>query len=62
MELTEQMVAYVAQEGAGSRVINYGGHEIDLTPPWRRLTMREAILERSGVDIDARYPDAASLP
>jgi lysyl-tRNA synthetase class 2 len=34
--------------------------QIDLTPPWRRLTLREAILEHSGIDFES-HADAASL-
>jgi lysyl-tRNA synthetase, class II len=40
----EELVAYVAAE------VGYGG-EIDFSPPWRRMTLREAILERTGVDV-----------
>ncbi len=60
MALTEQMISTVAQDVLGTMKIQYQGQTLDLTPPWRRLTMRDAILERSGVDIDAG-PDAASL-
>jgi len=60
MALTERMLSTVAQEVLGTTTITYQGQTLDLTPPWRRLTMRDAILEYSGVDIDAG-PDAASL-
>ncbi len=50
MELTENMVAYVAQEVLGTTKIQYGEHEIDLTPPWDRKTMIGAIQEYTGVD------------
>ncbi len=50
MELTENMVAYVAQEVLGTMKIQYGEHEIDLTPPWDRKTMLGAIKEATGVD------------
>ena len=50
MELTENMVAYVAQEVLGTTKIKYGEHEIDLTPPWDRKTMIGAIEEYTGVD------------
>ena len=53
MELTEQMVAYAAEQVTGKTVITYDGHEINLAPPWRRLTLRDGILETSGIDIDA---------
>jgi lysyl-tRNA synthetase, class II len=40
----EELIGYVASE------VGYRG-EIDFSPPWRRLTLREAILERTGVDV-----------
>ena len=48
MELTENMVAYVAQEVLGTTKIKYGENEIDLTPPWDRKTMIGAIEEYTG--------------
>src|ERR1044071_8789044 len=33
--------------------VTYKNHEIDLSPPWKRLEMRQGILETSGIDIDA---------
>ncbi len=50
MELTENMVAHVAQEVLGTTKIKYGDNEIDLTPPWDRKTMIGAIQEYTGVD------------
>ena len=50
MALTENLVAYVAQEVLGTTKITYGDHEIDLTPPWDRKTMIGAIKELTGVD------------
>ncbi|MFN2134320.1 MAG: lysine--tRNA ligase, partial [Candidatus Promineifilaceae bacterium] len=60
MEFTEQMVAYAAQETLGTTTITYEGHEIDLSPPWRRITMRDAIKQYAEIDYMA-YPDAESL-
>lgn len=50
MTLTENMVAYVAQEVLGTTKIKYGENEIDLTPPWDRKTMLGAIKDETGVD------------
>ncbi len=50
MELMENMVAHVAKQVLGSTKITYQDEEIDLTPPWRRLTMVEAVKEYTGVD------------
>ena len=60
MDFTERMVAHAATNVAGSQNITFGEHEIDLTPPWTRITMREAIKQESGIDY-VDYPDAASL-
>jgi len=50
MNLTEEMISSVAKEVLGTMVISYQGQEIDLTPPWRRMTMIEAVREYTGVD------------
>jgi len=60
MSLTEQMVAYAAQEALGTTKIIRDGHEIDLSPPWRRWKLRDAIRELLGIDYE-EYPDAESL-
>jgi lysyl-tRNA synthetase, class II len=60
MELTEQMVAYAAQEALGTTKITHDGHEIDLSPPWRRWKLRDAIRELTGIDY-AEHEDAESL-
>jgi lysyl-tRNA synthetase class 2 len=60
MALTEQMIAAIAVDVLGTTKITFGEHHVDLTPPWRRLTMREGLLETVGVDI-AVQRDAASL-
>ncbi len=48
MSLTEELFSYVAMKAVGSLKISYGDTEIDLTPPWKRIPMLEA-LEKSGV-------------
>jgi lysyl-tRNA synthetase class 2 len=50
MWLTENMVAYVAQQVLGTTKITLQGHQIDLTPPWRRWSLRDAIKELSDID------------
>jgi lysyl-tRNA synthetase class 2 len=58
MELTEQMVSYAAQQVLGTQKVTYKHNEIDLTPPWKRLEMRQGILETAEIDIDAhRTPE-----
>ena len=48
----EQLVHGVAVEVLGSSSIERDGKTIDLTPPWRRVTLRDAILEHAGIDIE----------
>jgi lysyl-tRNA synthetase class 2 len=51
MRMVEQMVAFMAGEALGSTTITWDDQEISLAPPWRRVTMRQAILEHAGIDI-----------
>jgi lysyl-tRNA synthetase class 2 len=60
MQLTETMVAEVAQAAVGKKVIQFGGQTIDFTPPWQRMELRRAVIERSEIDI-AEHPTAESL-
>ena len=60
MDMTEEMIATVAQEVLGTTRLIYQGHEIELAPPWRRKTLRQAILDETGIDYED-YPDAKSL-
>ncbi len=60
MKRTEEMVAHVAMKLNGGYRLQWQGHEIDLTPPWKRIRLRDAILEASDIDYDA-FPDAESL-
>jgi lysyl-tRNA synthetase class 2 len=50
MDLTEEMVSWIAAEVTGSMVVNYQGQEVDLSPPWQRYTMDEALIEVGGLD------------
>jgi lysyl-tRNA synthetase class 2 len=56
----ERMVAEVAERVLGTTKVQRGDVEIDFAPPWRRITLREAILERSGIDI-AEHPTREAL-
>jgi len=60
MEMTEQMISSVAQQVLGTQIIHFEGHEINLTPPWKRIQIREGLLEATGIDIN-RYETAAEL-
>ena len=52
MELTESMFCYLAEKVCGSAVITYNGVEIDLSKPFARLTMNDAIKKYAGIDFD----------
>jgi lysyl-tRNA synthetase class 2 len=47
----EMLVAEVAERVLGTTKVPRGEVEIDFAPPWRRITLREAILEQAGIDI-----------
>lgn len=52
MELTENMISYCAEKVLGTKKITYQGTELDLTPPWRRITMVDAVNEYADIDFD----------
>ncbi|HWW66854.1 MAG TPA: lysine--tRNA ligase, partial [Solirubrobacterales bacterium] len=56
----ELLVAEVAERVLGTTKVIRGEVEIDLAPPWKRITLREAIRERTGVDI-AEHPTREAL-
>jgi lysyl-tRNA synthetase class 2 len=60
MDRAEALLGHVARRVHGSERFSSGGHEIDLSPPWRRRTLREAIKEGSGIDY-VEHADAESL-
>jgi lysyl-tRNA synthetase, class II len=59
-ERLEQLIAHVAERVLGRTTIDRDGQTIDLAPPWRRITLREAIRERTGIDI-AQHPTREQL-
>jgi len=60
MEMQEQMIYQVAQQVLGTAEIKYGDNTIDLKPPWKRITLRDAVKEYSGIDY-VNYPTADGL-
>lgn len=57
MELTETLIADTAKTLHGTTKIQYQEHEIDLTPPWRKLRMIDAVREYSSIDPTALSAD-----
>lgn len=60
MDLTEELIVSVAEALTGSTTISYRGEQIDLSSPWKRMPLREALLDASAIDID-EYQEADSL-
>jgi lysyl-tRNA synthetase class 2 len=60
MDLTEQMVAFAAEQSLGSTTIQYQGEKIELSPPWKRVKLQAIVEEVTGIDI-GEYPDSESL-
>jgi lysyl-tRNA synthetase class 2 len=59
-ERLEQLVAHVAEEVLGTTKVERDSKTIDLAPPWRRVTLRDAIRERTGIDI-AEHPSREEI-
>jgi lysyl-tRNA synthetase class 2 len=60
MQFTEEMIAFAAEQVLGSTKITFDNQEIDLSPPWRRVELRQGILDATGIDIDL-HTNAQSL-
>lgn len=60
MRLTEQMFASVTREVLGTTKVTFQGKVLDLTPPWPRLSMLDAIQQRTGVDFRGIRDDASA--
>ncbi|WMM26953.1 lysine--tRNA ligase [Tissierella sp. MB52-C2] len=61
MRLTENLFAYVAEKALGTTKINYQGTELELSPPWRRLDMADAVKEFTGVDFSTINTDEEAI-
>ncbi|MGI6049439.1 MAG: lysine--tRNA ligase [Acetivibrionales bacterium] len=61
MELAETLISTVAQEVLGTMKIEYQGQQVDLTPPWPRITMIDAVNEHSGVNFNDISSDEEAI-
>ncbi len=61
MDLTENIVAFVAMKARGTTKVNYQGKEIDFTPPWRRVKMQDMVKEYTGIDFDLINTDEEAI-
>ncbi|MBI5886337.1 MAG: lysine--tRNA ligase [Deltaproteobacteria bacterium] len=59
MDLTEEMISSLAMQLHGSMKVDYQGTTLDFTPPWKRITVRDAVLEYSNAD-KAIFDDKAA--
>ncbi len=53
MEIVEGLYAHIATTVLGSMTVTYGEHMVDLTPPWPRIPLRDAVRDACGIDYDA---------
>jgi lysyl-tRNA synthetase, class II len=60
MTTVEQMIASAAERVLGATTLLYQGHDIDLTPPWQRVSLQEVIQEGASIDYRA-FPEADAL-
>lgn len=63
MELTESMYKYIADNVCHKRTFNYLGHEISLDGDWKRISMTDAIKEKTGIDFKKQmsFEEACAL-
>lgn len=61
MEITENIISHMAIAATGSPVVNYQGKEIDFTPPWRRVSMIDAVKQYTGVDFNEINTDEEAI-
>jgi len=60
MSMLEEMVANVAQKVLGTKKVCFGGIDLELSPPWHRITLRDAIKDGCGIDLE-QHQDEDSL-
>lgn len=58
--LVEEMVSAIAREAVGTTTVTFRGHAIDLAPPWKRITLHDALKEYGNLDID-EFPTEPAL-
>jgi lysyl-tRNA synthetase, class II len=59
--MTEELVVFAAEQTLGRTTVEREGVTIELSPPWRRITLQEAILEQTGIDVHAKPGDRVAL-
>ncbi len=52
MKLTEEMICFIVEKVCGTLKLTYQGQKLDFTPPWERITMKEAVSKFTGVPVE----------
>jgi lysyl-tRNA synthetase class 2 len=60
MRLVEELYSYIAMKALGSMKFSYLGVDLDLTPSWQRISLRDAIAEHAGIDFE-QFPERDAL-
>jgi lysyl-tRNA synthetase class 2 len=60
MQVTEDMMRFVADKALGTRTVSFKGNMIDLGSPWKRVSLRQGLIDTTGIDID-QYPTDEAL-
>jgi len=60
MDLTEKLIKDIVESACGTLVIDYQSKKIDFSKPWRRISMKDIVLEYTGIDFDSFNGDLQS--
>jgi len=60
MKMVEEMISTVSQQVSGNLKVEYNGNIIDFTPPWKRMELRQAVIQYADLDYN-QFPDTESL-
>jgi lysyl-tRNA synthetase class 2 len=61
MSFTEDLFTFIATDIFGSLKFNYQGEEIDLKPPWRRISVKDALIQIANMDLSALDDKAKAM-
>ena len=61
MDLMEQVTYKCAMAVNGTPIVKYGGKEFDVTPPWRKIDMTEAVIKTTGIPFDKIDSDEEAI-
>ncbi len=61
MAMLEEMVSSVARDVLGDTKARYGDHVLDFTPPWKRITLADAVREGCGLDLEESLRDGGQV-